>query len=413
MPDLWIEVDLDAIVHNYKQVLSKLEPATELMAVVKADAYGLGAVEVARALQDEGCACFAVTTVQEALILRQQEIRGKILVLGPSSQEDWQEAIAKDIELTVSQLGALSALDQAARACGKKAVIQLKLETGMGRTGFTEEQLAQLADALQRASSLEIAGAFTHLARAAQRDHQYTKIQHERFAHGLTRLEAAGIQIPAKHICNSAAYLDFKEYHYDYVRVGTLLSGHFPSPAFEGRLDLKDPWVVKARITHLQKVPKGTYVGYQSLYRSKKDTTLAVVPAGYADGFGLEPKLVPQGFWDLVKIIVKNTAALFGWQLGREKVLVKNQTVQIAGKIGMQLTVLDLDKLECRLGEEVRLPIRRTSANPRIPRLYKKDGEFFRKRIIQEGFLTLDTEYCTATNEQGKNETGSKERANC
>ncbi len=156
---------------------------------------------------------------------------------------------------------------------------------------------------------------------------------------------------------------------------------------------MKDPWQVKTRIAHLQEVDKGTYVGYQSIYKTKSRTKLAVIPAGYADGFGIEPKFIPQGFIDLGKITVKNIAALFGFQFGREKISLRGNSVRIAGKIGMQLTVLDIGGLPCRVGDEVVIPIRRTLANPRIPRLYKKNGEFFRKRIIEEGFLSLNTEY--------------------
>jgi len=393
MPDLWIEVDLDAVKHNYGQIVARLTGGAELMAVVKADAYGLGAVEVARALQEEGCGSFAVTTIDEALILRQNGITGRILVLGPSDQRDWRTAVDADIELTVSQTEWISFLDEIASDAGKKAAIHLKLETGMGRTGFTAQQLQPLAELVKQSSHIKVEGAYTHFARGAQRDHSYTRQQHEKYIKYIRTLEDSGITIPVKHVCNSAAFLDFPEYHYDLVRVGTLLGGHFPAPAFEGQLDLKDPWQVKTRIAHLQEVDKGTYVGYQSIYKTKSRTKLAVIPAGYADGFGIEPKFIPQGFIDLGKITVKNIAALFGFQFGREKISLRGNSVRIAGKIGMQLTVLDIGALPCRVGDEVVIPIRRTLANPRIPRLYKKNGEFFRKRIIEEGFLSLNTEY--------------------
>lgn len=393
MSNLWIEVDLDAVIHNFRQIKSKLTIGCALMAVVKADAYGLGAVEVAKTLQEEGCNDFAVTTVSEALILRQQGITGRILVLGPSSAEDWAEALAEGIELTVSQLSWIPVLDQLAIQSDLKAVIHLKLETGMGRTGFSEEELAGLTEALLAASQIEVAGAYTHFARGAQRDDRYTRIQYEKYRTAISKLEEMGVTIPLKHICNSAAFLDYPEYHLDMVRVGTLLGGHFPSPAFADKLELKDPWTVKARIIHIQKVSRGTYVGYQSLYKSKTETTLAVIAAGYADGFGIEPKLVPQGILDLGKIIIKNTAALFGLQLGKEKLLYKEKTVSIAGKIGMQLTVLDIGEIPCRLEDEITVPVRRTLANPRIPRVYKKNGKLFKKRIILEGFLSVNTEY--------------------
>lgn len=393
MSDLWIEVDLDAVRHNYRQILSELSAGCTLMAVVKADAYGLGAVEVAKMLQEEGCDAFAVTTLSEAFLLREGGISGTILALGPSSPDLWKQAIEEGIELTVSQLSWIPVLDEIASQTRMQAKIHLKLETGMGRTGFTPEQLTELAEVLHTASNIEIVGAYSHFARGAQRDHNYTRTQNEKYLESVDQLAVLGITIPTKHICNSAAFLDFPEYHYDMVRIGTLLGGHFPSPAFDGKLELRDPWLAKARIIHIQKVMKGTYVGYQSIYKSRVDTTLAVVAAGYADGFGVEPKLVPQGLVDLGKIIIKNAAALFGIQLGREKFLLKGKTVSVAGKIGMQLTVLDVGTVGCQLGDEIILPIRRALANPRIPRYYKKDGGFFEKRILEEGFFPLNTEY--------------------
>ncbi len=156
MPDLWIEVDLDAVKHNYGQIVARLTGGAGLMAVVKADAYGLGAVEVARALQEEGCGSFAVTTIDEALILRQNGITGRILVLGPSDQRDWRTAVDADIELTVSQTEWISFLDEIASDAGKKAAIHLKLETGMGRTGFTAQQLQPLAELVKQSSHIKV-----------------------------------------------------------------------------------------------------------------------------------------------------------------------------------------------------------------------------------------------------------------
>ena len=392
MSDLWIEIDLDAVKHNYRQIISKLGAQSSLMAVVKADAYGLGAVPVAQALEEEGCAAFAVTRVEEALLLREHGIEGEILVLGPSGPKEWPQALAKRIDLTVSRLEWIAALNETARELEVKAGIHLKLETGMGRTGFSGEMLPALAQSLKESPHLDLRGVYTHLARGAQRDKVYTYKQHQRFIEYINILEENGISIPRRHICNSAGLLDFPEYHYELVRSGTLLCGHFPSPPFFGRLDLKDPWTAKAKIVHLQRVPKGTFVGYQSIYKCKKNTTLAVIGVGYADGFGLEPKFVPQGLLDLIKIIIKNLAALFGLQLGQDKVLFKGKQVRVAGKIGMQLTVIDMGDMECQLGDEIVVPLRRTLANPRIPRIYKKNGVICTKRVIEEGILSINQE---------------------
>ena len=393
MANLWVEVDLDAVKHNYEQVISLLSLDCKVMAVVKGDGYGLGAVEMARVLWEAGCEAFAVTTVSEALNLREHGIEGTILVLGPTPPQDWPQALKAQVQLTISQLAWIPSLDKVAAEHNTKAEIHLKIETGMGRTGFLEAMVPDLVQALKSAENLKVMGAYTHFARAAQQDRTYTIKQNEKYLSFLKQLENSDIHIPLRHVCNSAGFLDYPEYHYNMVRIGTLLGGHFPAISFKGKLNLRDPWKAKARIVHLQQVTKGTPVGYQSIYKSREDTTLAVIAAGYADGFGVEPKFVPQGIVDLLKIIVKNIAALGGIQLGQEKILFKGKGITVAGKVGMQLTVLDIGSLDCSLGEEVEIPLRRTLANPRIPRLYKINNEYFRIREVKEGFLSLNTEY--------------------
>ncbi|MGI6119879.1 MAG: alanine racemase [Desulfosporosinus sp.] len=391
MTGTWIEVDLDAVVRNYQEIVKHLQSESRCMAVVKADAYGLGAVEVARALARAGCEAFAVTRVEEGLILREHGIEGLILVLGPTTQEEWPKAIAAQLQLTLSELSAIPELNEVCAASEPSMSVQvhLKVETGMGRTGFQFSELEELACSLKMAPHLQVTGVYTHFARAAHRDKAYTFEQYERFTSFTQRLNELGIHPTWKHVCNSAAFLDYPEWHHNFVRIGTLLIGHYPGQGFREILKLSDPWVAKSKIVHLRKVPKGTYVGYYSIYRTKAETQLAVIPVGYADGFGLEPHFTPQGWVDFLKIVIKNLAALFGVFLGQERVELKGKTVQVAGKIGMQLTVIDVGMQECALGDEVEIPLRRTVANSRLPRRYKKDGQIFSERIMEEGVLSL------------------------
>ncbi|AFQ46387.1 alanine racemase [Desulfosporosinus meridiei] len=393
MSGTWIEVDLDAIVNNYQEIIKRLHPKARCMAVVKADAYGLGAVQVALALEQAGCEAFAVTKVEEGLILRKSGIKGLILVLGPTTQEEWPEAIKSQLQLTITELSLIPKLNEVCLGLHQDVHVQLKLETGMGRTGFRSAELGELSKLLGNADRLKVRGVYTHFARAAQRDKRYTSEQYATFKALITRLEELGIDPEWKHVCNSAAYLDYPEWHLDFVRIGTLLIGHYPGPGFSGKLSLEDPWIAKSRIVHLRQVPKGTYVGYQSIYRTKSVTQLAVIPVGYADGLGVAPHFVPQGWVDFIKIVIKNFAALIGIFLGQERVELGGRTVRVAGKIGMQLTVLDVGMQDCTLGDEVRIPLRRTLANPRIHRKYKQGGRILSERTIEEGLSTTNTEY--------------------
>ncbi|TGE33961.1 alanine racemase [Desulfosporosinus sp. Sb-LF] len=395
MADTWIEVDLDAVVGNYREIVKHLRPKARCMAVVKADAYGLGAVEVAQALERDGCEAFAVTRVDEGLILREHGIKGLILVLGPTTREEWAKAITAQLHLTIAELSWISELNEVCSELDPHESVQvhLKLETGMGRTGFQFTELEAIALALAKAPYIHVAGAYTHFARAAQRDRQYTLGQYNRFRAFMARLGELEIRPTWQHVCNSAAFLDYPEWHHDFVRIGTLLIGHYPAQGFTGAMPLKDPWVAKSRIVHLRKVPKGTDVGYQSIYRTKAETQLAVIPVGYADGFGVAPNFIPQGWLDFLKIVIKNLAALFGIFLGQERILLKNRTVRVAGKIGMQLTVIDVGLQNCTLGDEVEIPLRRTVANPRIRRTYRQKEQISSERVMEEGVLPVYTEY--------------------
>jgi len=367
------------------------------MAVVKADAYGLGAVEVARALARVGCEAFAVTRVEEGLILREHGIEGLILVLGPTTREEWSQAIAARLQLTLSELSSIVELNETCSDLESErptlAQVQLKLETGMGRTGFRFSEMEALALVLEKAPHLQVTGVYTHFARAALKDKGYTLGQYERFTACTARLEELGIHPTWKHVCNSAAFLDYPEWHHDFVRIGTLLIGHYPGQGFSGKLTLNDPWLAKSRIVHLRKVPKGTYVGYQGIYCTKAETQLAVIPVGYADGFGIAPHFTPLGWGDFLKIVIKNFVALFGIFLGLEQVELRGKAVPIAGKIGMQLTVIDVGMQGCSLGDEVGIPLRRTLANPRIPRKYRQDGQILSERVMEEGILPSHKEY--------------------
>ena len=387
MAETWIEVDLDAVVDNYQEIIKLLSSGSRCMAVVKADAYGLGAVEVAGALERAGCEAFAVTRVEEGLILREHGIEGIILVLGPTTQEEWPKAIGAQLQLTLSELSSIAALSEVCSDLEDTTIVQvhLKVETGMGRTGFIFSELEAVTLALDNAPNLQVSGIYTHFARAAHKDKNYTLRQYERFTSFTARLGELGIHPTWQHVCNSAAFLDYSEWHHDFVRIGTLLIGHYPGQGFKEKIKLRDPWVAKSRIVHLRKVPKGTYVGYQSIYRTKAETQLAVIPVGYADGFGIAPHFTPQGWVDFIKIVIKNFIALFGVFLGVERVALRGRTVRIAGKIGMQLTVIDVGMENCTLGDEVEIPLRRTVASARIPRRYRRNGQMFSERIIEEG----------------------------
>ncbi|MDR1604417.1 MAG: alanine racemase [Gracilibacteraceae bacterium] len=379
----WAEIDLDKVGHNYREAGRLLAPGARIMAVVKADAYGLGAEQTAQALAEAGCGDFAVTTVAEGLALRRSGLRGNILVLGPTLPPEWPAAAESPLALAAVGLAHLRQLAQ--WAAGHSPVrLHLEVETGMGRTGLLPEQAAAAWALIRDTPELRPEGVYTHFARGARRDLAYTERQHARYEEFLRAYRAAGGTVPARHVCNSSVFLERPAYHYEYVRLGTLLSGQwpftrpFPSPG----LTLRDPWQGKARVLHVWDAPAGARAGYHSLYRARRPTRLAVIGAGYAHGLGVTPELYPKNLLDFLKITAKQAALLAGCRLGGEKPRWQGQEVKIAGLIGMQLTILDMGTNDCRVGDEVLIPLRRVQTGYNVERCYTKDGRVVEFRRI-------------------------------
>jgi alanine racemase len=377
--DCWAEIDLDKIAHNYREAERRLAPGARIMAVLKADAYGLGAESAAAALAEAGCAAFAVTTVPEGRRLRQAGVQGEILVLGPARPPEWPAAAEADLALSAADLAHLRQLAQ--WATGHSPVrLHLEVETGMGRTGLLPEQAAAARAVIREAPALRLEGIYTHFARGARRDIAYTERQYARYEDFLRAYRAAGGDVPARHVCNSSVFLERPAYHHEYVRLGTLLCGQwpftrpFPGPGFA----LRDPWQGKARIVHVWNAPAGVPVGYYSLYRTRRPARLAVIGAGSAHGLGVTPEFYPKNLLDLLKFTAKKAALLTGRRLGGEKILWQGQEVKIAGLIGMQLTVLDMGARGCQVGDEVLIPLRRLQTGYNVERCYTKGG-----RVVQ------------------------------
>jgi len=383
-PRVWIEIDLSAIRANYEQVVAFKAPEARCLAVVKADGYGLGGEALAKALAQAGCDAFGVTTVAQGAALRRGGIQGLILVMGPTKPDEWSEALATELTLAVSELTMLQELEEfcAAQhgeepALSRTLDIHLEIETGLGRTGLFPEDLRAAMPVLLSLRCLKITGIYTHFAQAERkRGRKYSQRQFRQFCSAVDFLKENGIEPGLRHVCNSPAFLTFPEFHLDMVRIGTLLIGQLPASHLGGRLKLRDPWTAKAKILQVRRVPAGKRVGYNGLYRTRTDTQLAVIGLGYADGFAVEPRLVPKGVFDLAKIIIKNIFLLCNipWHSGSDNIFIGGHRVRVAGKVGMELTVLDVGQIDCTTDQDAMIPLRRTSAGSRLQRVYF-DGE--------------------------------------
>ncbi|MBM7866537.1 alanine racemase [Heliobacterium gestii] len=368
----WVEVDMDALAHNARAIRQYLGDEKIFYGVVKANAYGCGIVECARCLVENGVDRLAVTHVSEGVQLRQSGIDAPILVMAPFVAEEASELVRYDLTASVSAVEAALAIAREGRRQGRRKLpIHIKVETGLGRTGVFAEEAPSLVAAILGQDELYLEGAFTHLATAATGDVGHVHRQVARFREAVAAMEAcAGAAIPVKHVANSAATMAFPQYHFDGVRVGTLLYGQPAGPVAAG-LALRDVWRLKARVAHVATLPPGHGVGYGRAFVTGRETRVAVLPIGYVDGYQLEPVSMPVSLWDLAKVLLKTSAAYFGIGPLARSVRIGDRRAPVLGKVAMQMTMIDVTAIpDVQPGTVVQLPARRTVVALNVPRLH-------------------------------------------
>ena len=283
----WVEVNREKAIHNFLEVRRAVGPNVKICAVVKADSYGMGSMELSKMYLENGVDMFAVAVIGEAFELR-EEIKDKdILVLGFTSEEFYEDAIENNITLTIYNYDHAVRLNQAAKKLNKKAKIHIKVETGMNRLGFlpTEENADKIAD-IAKMENIAIEGAFSHQAKADERDKTTAHMQAGRFIKFMGMLEERNVKIPVKHIANSATIIEMPEYYFDMVRPGIILSGFYPSDEVDTeKLKFKICVTLKAKVANVKTIDAGEGVGYGHLYRADKPVVVGTIPIGYADGY--------------------------------------------------------------------------------------------------------------------------------
>jgi alanine racemase len=327
----WAEIDLSAVAHNVRELRRITHANARLMVAVKANAYGHGAIEVARTALASGADALGVARLQEGIELRDAGLSAPILVFGytPPSQTILLDKY--DLKQTVYALSTAEAMSAVAVSHGVKIKVHLKVDTGMGRLGMLpdsrryidpgmppgETALAHVL-AISSLAGLELEGVMTHFATADSRDKTYANEQFACFQAFLADLAQAGLIVPIKHAANSGAIIDMPETHLDMVRAGISLYGLYPSDEVDKRrLTLKPVMTLKTRIIHLKRVPAGFHISYGCTYTTSAPTTIATVALGYADGFNR--LLSSQGH-----------------------MLVRGHKVPIVGRVCMDLTMLDV-----------------------------------------------------------------------
>ncbi|MBW5481450.1 alanine racemase [Streptomyces bambusae] len=320
-PRVHAEIDLDAVRENVRALRARA-PRSELMAVVKADGYGHGAVACARAAVEAGAAWLGTATPQEALALRAAGLRTPVLCWLWTPGGPWREAVEADVDVAVSGMWALDEVRAAARAAGRTARIQLKADTGLGRNGCQPADWADLvgaAIAAEAEGTVKVTGIWSHFACADEPGHPSIQLQLAVFRDMLAYAEKEGVEPEVRHIANSPATLTLPESHFDLVRTGLAIYGVSPAPELgtAQQLGLRPAMTLKASVALVKEAPAGHGVSYGHHHVTSAATTLALVPAGYADG------------------IPRHAS-------GRGPVLVGGAVRTVAGRVAMDQFVVDL-----------------------------------------------------------------------
>lgn len=332
---VWAEINLDNIIHNYKEVRRLINSGVQVMAIVKANAYGHGAAEVAKALDRAGADYFGVALMNEAVQLRVEGITKPILILGWTPWEDYERGLDYGITLTIFSLEEAELLSKISIEKKTKARVHLKIDTGMGRLGLTPgEKGIRDCVKIMALPGIYVEGIFTHLAKADEREKTYTINQIKLFSEFVREAEnIAGRKFQIKHAANSAAVIDHPEAHFDLVRPGIMLYGLKPSAEVNlKKLELLQAFTLRGRISHVKRVQSGVPISYGGKFVTARESVIATLPLGYADGYS---RLLSQ----------------------KAFILYKGQRAPIVGRVCMDQLMFDATELthEVQQGDMVTL----------------------------------------------------------
>ena len=320
----YAEINLKAIRHNITEIRKLLKKGVKFMAVVKANAYGHGAAAVARAAVEAGADYLAVANLKEAMELRDAGIVSPILILTESPTSVMDEILQYDLSQTVYSYVEGKALSDEAQKRKKTARIHVKIDTGMGRVGVQPSEAVAFITKLSSLPQLELEGVFTHFAKAEDPHDSFTKDQFQKFSQVCAKLN----HVPIKHSANSAAVLFHPETQLDMVRVGLMMYGLYPQGNSRRLINLQPALSFKSRITYLKKVSAGTPISYGSTYVTPRETNVATVPVGYADGFSR--RLSDRG-----------------------QVIIRGKRYPVVGRVTMDLTLVNVGDAKVEVGDEV------------------------------------------------------------
>jgi alanine racemase len=368
----WTEIDLGKLRRNLQLIRGDLPKNVQLMAVVKDEAYGHGALDVARVAVEEGAWGFGLSTLEEAMHLREGGITAPLLLLGERQQAELEWCVAHDLTVCVNETHNVRALAKIAADFGKQVPVHVKIHTGMSRYGVRWDEALPLIEKIVAEKSLSLEGVMTHFSQSDETDKTFANFQLARFDEVLSAMKQKGISVKLQHTCNSGGFLDLPHAHRDMVRVGILTYGVFPSQVCRQISGIEPVMSVKAKIAAIQKLKPGEVVGYGMRYTATSERRIAILPIGYGDGF---PRVRNEG----CALINGQRAPLVGG-IAMDALMVDITDIPQAqmwdeavlmGKQGNdEITVRDIAKLKNSVTYDVltnwRLRLRRKNVNSKI-----------------------------------------------
>ncbi len=371
-PTTYVEVNLDAVAHNVRALKAHVGPRVELFAVVKANAYGHGALEVARTALASGASRLAVARAAEGLALRRAGLSAPILVMNYTMQEALEEAAAHGLTLTVTERATAERLSALAQRWGRSLTVHVKVDTGMGRFGLLPDEVLPFLQAVAALPGLRVEGLYSHFSVADLADKSYTRQQFGVFQRVVAQLRAAGVCPPFLHIANSAATMDLPEMHLDAVRVGIAMYGLRPSDEVEPTVPLRPALQLKSHVARVRTLPKGASISYGRTYITPRAMPVALVPVGYGDGYhrllsnrgavlinGKRAPIVGRVCMDQFVVDISNVGA----------VALEDEVVLIGCQGGACIPAEEVARWAETINYEVT-----TSLLPRAPRFYVRDA---------------------------------------
>lgn len=375
---VYAEIDMDAIAENFRVMHERISPKTKMVAVIKTDGYGHGAVPIARMIQPEDYIWgFAVATMTEAMILRKNQITKPVLILGYTFEEDYEDLIRYEIRPVVFKLDMAKELSQAAVQLKKTLSIHIGLDTGMSRIGFsdTEESIKTIRE-IASLPGIKIEGMFTHFAKADELDKAPANRQFERYMHFAHRLEEAGVAIPLKHVSNSAALMELADMNLDLVRAGISIYGIYPSAEVSrDSMKLTPAMSLHSRIVYIKEIETGTQISYGGTFTAPHPMRIATIPVGYGDGY---PRMLSNKGYILIH---EKRARILG-RICMDQFMVDvtdipeaqelDEVILVGRQGNEEITVDELGDLCGRFSYEFICDI-----GKRVPRIYTKNHEVY------------------------------------